>query len=183
MACEERLANKRTNKSSYSCSCSNSYIRSYICSDKTLSILYCSPFIIPTATLSPPINYSQDSASTPFFCHFSSLIACGDCCSFVCVIPVSFPSGVLAGKGGRGLESNPNVQQGSKNVLKLASLLSKSGLRNKRLNHKPNSNGGGMLKSYWNFWKRLSSEGNRHSQPASNPKKASYLAFLIPIAS
>ncbi|KAM1421634.1 hypothetical protein ACFX13_003914 [Malus domestica] len=31
--------------------------------------------------------------------------------------------------------------------------------------------------------KRLSSEGNRHSQPASNPKKASYLAFLIPIAS
>ncbi len=148
MACEERLANKGTNKSSYSCSCSSSYIRSYICSDKTLSILYCFPFIILTATLSPPINYSQDSASisyAPFFCHFESLIACGDCGSFVCVIPVSFPSGVLAGKGGRGLESNPKVQQGLKNVLKLASLLSKkkSGLRNKRLNHKPNSNGGG----------------------------------------
>lgn len=46
VACEERLANKRTNKSSYSCSCSNSYIRSYICSDKTLSILYCFPFLI-----------------------------------------------------------------------------------------------------------------------------------------
>lgn len=101
VACEERLANKRTNK--YSCSCSNSYIRSYICSDKTLSILYCFPFIIPTATLSPPINYSQDSASisyAPFFCHFESLIACGDCGSFVCVRPLSFPSGVLAGKGG-----------------------------------------------------------------------------------
>lgn len=102
VACEERLANKRTNKSSYSCSCSSSYIRSYICSDKTLSILYCSPFIIPTASLSPPINYSQDSASisyAPFFCHFESLIACGDCGSFVCVIPVSFPSGVLPGAG------------------------------------------------------------------------------------
>ena len=55
---EERLANKRTNKSSYSSSCSSSDIRSYICSDKTLSTLYCSPILIPTATLSPPINYS-----------------------------------------------------------------------------------------------------------------------------
>lgn len=55
---------------------------------------------------------------------FVILNRCGDCGKWVCVIPVSFPSGVLAGKGGRGLESNPKVQQGLKNVLKLASLLS-----------------------------------------------------------
>ena len=103
MACEERLANKRTNKSSYSSSCSNSYIRSYICSDKTLSILYCFPFLIPTATLSPPINYSQDSASisyAPFFCNLESLIACGEL-RFLCLCYTGFLSFRCAGKQGR----------------------------------------------------------------------------------
>jgi len=64
---EERLANKRTNKSSYSSSCSSSDIWSYICSDKTLSTLYCSPILIPTATLSPPINYSASISYLIFF--------------------------------------------------------------------------------------------------------------------
>jgi hypothetical protein len=47
----------------------------------------------------------------PSLSHFESLIACGDCASFLSVLE-RFPSGVLAGKVGRGLESNPKVQEG-----------------------------------------------------------------------
>lgn len=93
---------------------------------------------------------------------------------------------MLAGRGGRGLESNPKKRTTRiKERLKARLLTVKADYAIRGSTISPTHMAGEecFKQDYWNYWKRLASEGNRNSQPASNPKKASYLAFLIPIAS
>ncbi|GMN71555.1 hypothetical protein TIFTF001_055948, partial [Ficus carica] len=92
-------------------------------------------WVSPVVQVEPnqqPTAASRDSRSSSCSNHSSGPV---EASSYEYPVPVVrrqqigieeqlFSRGVLAGKGGRGLESNPRVQQGSKNVLKLASLLS-----------------------------------------------------------
>lgn len=183
VACEERLANKRTNKSSISCSCSSSYIRATYALTRRFLFSTALLFLFLQLLLVKPLTTAKTPPLSPMPRSFVILNRWLLVVT-LCLCYTGFLSFRCAGRQGRTRErswSRKSVQQGSKNVLK--PVKADYAIRGSTISPTHMAGEECFKQDYWNYWKRLASEGNRHSQPASNPKKASYLAFLIPIAS